>query len=278
MGARGLPMTEPEAISPERMDWPAFNTMFRRRFEEGHHVFVVGPTGSGKSILLGAIVKSQPKRNWVILDAKGGDDPSLDLPGYETIKSWPPTDGFPTVFDDERLLTRLRRALKLEALVEPEPEERKPRHVRLAPPLANLRDFGPQRRLFKITLEDVFARKGTERYSVVIDEAQILADPREGMGLNAEIGAILRVKRFHHVSMVLATQYPVWIPKSSYAEARHRFFFRLNDHERAVRAGEIAGDRKGVPPLIKSLRQHEFLYQETGRGATDRYIISRVSA
>lgn len=265
-----------DTITPERMDWAAFRTMFRRRFEEGHHVFVVGPTGSGKSILLREIVRAQPSRNWVLLDAKGGDDPSLEIDGYETITSWPPPDGLPDLFDDERLLTRLRKVIGLERVEQSEPEPPKPRHVRLAPPLADLRDFGPQRAVFKRTLQDVFRRKGAERYSVVIDEAQIIADPREGMGLNAEIGAILRVKRFHKVSMVLATQYPVWIPKSSYAEARHRFFFRLNDHERAVRAGEIAGDRKGVPPLLKALRQHEFLYQETGRGPVDRFIVSRV--
>lgn len=262
-------------ITPERMDWRTFRSTFARRFEEGHHVFVVGPNGSGKSILLGEIVGCQPKRNWVIMDAKGGDDPSLDLPGYELIRSWPPGDGFPTVFEDERALTRLRRWLKLEPepLDEPPPG---PRHVRLAPALVRMTDFGPQRKVFARALDDLFTRKGAERYSIVIDEAQIIADPREGMGLGGYIGPILRMKRYHKVSLVLATQYPTWIPKSSHAEARHRFFFRLPDHERAVRAGEIAGDRKLVPPLIKSLRQHEFLYQETGRGATDRYIISRV--
>jgi energy-coupling factor transporter ATP-binding protein EcfA2 len=266
-------LTVDDLVVP-RVEWPTFRRSFARRFQKGHHVFVVGPNGSGKSVLVSEIVRSQPKRNWMILDAKGGDDPSLDMEGFERAVKWPHEDASAIIGQGPlSLMDRARRALGLDELdLEPE-RDREPRHVRLAPPIRVYEDLIPMRKYFDHALRDAFVAKGEDVWSVVIDEAQIIADPREGMGLGHRIAPFLRTKRYHGASMVLATQYPVWIPKSSHGEARHRFFFRLYEHERLQGAGEIAGDRKRIPAVIQALRPHEFLYQDA---FTRKLVVSRV--
>lgn len=261
---------EADSLYVEKMDPKAFARYWRRTFKNGQHVFVVGPTGSGKSVLLNSIARWDPLHSWVILDAKGGDDPSLDVDGFDLIRTWPPKQG--DVPQPPDLITKIRRAFGLDAMPEIA-RSNEPIHVRLGPRIDVYEDLDRMKAIFDGALRDLFARKPPDIFNIIIDEAQIIADPKEGFGLGRRIGPILRTKRYHECSLVLATQYPVWIPKSSHNEARHRFFFRLYEHERLQGAGEIAGDRKRIPDVIQSLKPHEFLYQDAEKR---RLIRSRV--
>lgn len=246
----------PARAKVERVPWPRFRAWFRRNVHAGEHAVIVGSTGSGKSYLAREVVPMFG-RNIVILDGKGGDDPSLQIPGFRTVHKWPPPD--------ERWGSVRQIATG---------EAPKPIRVLLTRPINGADDFPAMRVLFEHALRDLFPRKGDRVFALYVDEMQIIADPREGMGLGRYIGPLLRTKRYHGMSVVTATQYPTWIPKSSYRESTHRFLFPIRDEESQEGLGRIAGSRKLLIPVLDSLRRYEFLYYNAPAG---RYVISRVA-
>src|SRR5206468_1021531 len=96
--------------------------------------------------------------------------------------------------------------------------ETPPIRVLVTRPIRSAGDLPVMRDLFERVLLDLFPRKGRRVFALYVDEMQIIADPREGMGLGLYIGPLLRTKRYHGMSVITATQYPTWIPKSSYRE------------------------------------------------------------
>src|SRR6267378_7591578 len=225
------------------MAWPDYLRWLRRHVKAGEHAVIIGSTGSGKSWLAREVVPLFG-RNVVVLDGKGGDDPSLRFPGFRTLNRWPPpVESFHPI--SRHVFGR----------------EPAPVRVLVTRPVRSYAAFPEMRDLFATVLRDLMPRKGRRVYALYVDEMQIIADPREGMGLGHLIGPLLRTKRYHGMSVVTATQYPTWIPKSSYRETTHRWFFPIEDEESSRRLGEISGHRRGVIPVLERLRRHEFLYQ-----------------
>ncbi len=239
----------------ERVPWNRFKAWLRRNVHAGEHAVMVGSTGSGKSYLAREVVPLFG-RNIVILDGKGGDDPSLRIPGFSTITRWPPPD---------------ERWGVVRGLVTG--EKQGPIRVLLTRPINSADDFPMMRGLFESALRDLFPRKGSKVFALYVDEMQIIADPREGMGLGRYIGPLLRTKRYDGMSVITATQYPTWIPKSSYRESTHRWLFPIRDEESQEGLGRIAGNRKLLVPLLDSLKRYEFLYYNAPLG---RYMVSKV--
>lgn len=241
-----------------RVPWEDFRRKLRRRIHAGEHAVIIGSTGSGKSFLAREVVPMFG-RNIVVLDGKGGDDPSLVFPGFTTIRSWPPPA--------EGALFRSFSGRKA----------REPIRVHLAPKVRTITDALPGGALWsesRKVLQDLYTRKGGKVFALYVDEMQIIADPREGLGLGKLIGPLLRVKRYDHMSVVTATQYPTWIPRSSYRETTHRFFFAIEDEESRKRLGEISGRRAEITPVLDSLRPHEFAYQDVRRPR--EFLVSKV--
>ena len=239
----------------ERMPWASYLAWLRRNVKAGEHAVIVGSTGSGKSFLARKVVPLFG-RNIVILDGKGGDDPSLRIPGFRTITQWPPPS-------ERWEVTR--------NLVTGRPT--RPQRVLLTRPINSEADFPAMKVVFEQALRDLFPRRGDKVYALYVDEMQIIADPREGMGLGRYIGPLLRTKRYHGMSVVTATQYPTWIPKSSYRESTHRWLFPIRDEESQEGLGRIAGNRKMLIPILDSMKRYEFLYYHAPSG---RYVISKV--
>src|SRR4051812_17983779 len=73
------------------MDWQQFIRMFNASWRQGEHVGVIGPTGSGKTVVIKAII---PRRKHVALFATKPEDPELSAlvrtEGYKRISTWPP--------------------------------------------------------------------------------------------------------------------------------------------------------------------------------------------
>jgi hypothetical protein len=238
----------------ERMAWPAYLRWLRRNVKAGEHGVIIGSTGSGKSWLAREVVPLFG-RNIVILDGKGGDDPSLAWPGFERITRWPP----PAESQAWTHALLGRETPPMRVLVT--------RKIRSADDLPDMRD------LFQQVLRDLFPRKGRHVFALYVDEAQIVSDPREGMGLARYVGPLLRTKRYHGMSIIQATQFPTWIGRASYRETSHRWLFRLDDETSSDELGKIAGNRKALLPVLDNLRRHEFLYYNRN---AQRYIVSKV--
>lgn len=245
----------PPRAKVERVPWPRFLAWLRRNVHAGEHAVIVGSTGSGKSHLAREVVPLFG-RNIVVLDGKGGDDPSLKIPGFRHIHRWPPPD--------ERW-GAVRGQVTGEA--------RRPIRVLLTRPIKTADDFAHMSVLFEAALRDLFPRKGSRVFALYVDEMQIIADPREGMGLGKYIGPLLRTKRYDGMSVITATQYPTWIPLSSYRESTHRWLFPIRDEDSQEKLGRIAGNRKLLIPVLDSLKRYEFLYYHAPSG---RYVVSKV--
>ncbi len=260
-------------LQVRRYPWRDFRPWFRRNFTRGQHVFVVGKTGSGKSYLLREIISGKPDWDWVILDAKGGMDPSLQIPGFRTGHEWPPTEEqiVPAMLSFPDQMRRWFSEL-VRGPLEPELAEREPKRVHFAPPKV---DDAQLHAIFDRVLKDLSLRGEHDGFGgIVFDEGNTIAGAKNdgGLGLYNRLSPMFRTKRFERTSLVIGTQYPSWIPKSAYNETTHRFFFRVADEDRRKRIAEIAGNKE-VAALIPRLRKHEFLYHHEDR---DLYFISKV--
>lgn len=79
-------LTNPTSAGYKVLPWPDFLDWWAGAWEQGQHVGVVGPTGSGKSTLEGGLCSV---RKWVIaLDPKGGDQ-TLSATGWKRVTKWP---------------------------------------------------------------------------------------------------------------------------------------------------------------------------------------------
>lgn len=237
----------------ERMAWPDFLRRFKRRVKAGEHGVLVGSTGSGKSVLAREVVHLFG-RNVVVLDAKGGDDPSLNFPGFERITKWPPRieqDWRRSVFDEAR---------------------KEPIRVRLAPRIRKMSDLPGMRDTFAGALDDLFTRRGDRVFSIYIDELGVFADPRQ-MKLGPKVEVLLQQLRYRGGSVVTGMQFPTWLPKPAYRETSHRFFFRVKDRDSRLYLSSITGERDEVEPAMRSLGRFEFLYQDIH---ADRFVVSKV--
>ena len=241
----------------ERVPWARFYAWLRRNVHPGEHGFVVGSTGEGKSYLARKVIPLTGY-NIVVLDGKGGDDPSLQWPGFLRSGKWPaPAERFGMV-----------RAFAVG-------ERPRPLRVIVTKPVKGYETLPEMRDLFSRVLHDLIGRKGRDVASLYVDEAQIVSDPIEGMGLKRYIGPLIRTKRYDGMSVWQATQWPTWIGPSSSREATHRFAFRVDDlNDQRELAKKFGEDPRTFMPAYQSLRRFEFVYKHKPTGLL---VISKVA-
>ena len=240
-------------MNVDRMDWETYVRYLRRSFHLGQHGVLIGSTGSGKSVLAREIVPLL-KGNLVLIDGKGGDDPSLAWPSFQMIRTWPP--------GEER---RLVRAFTAEA-------NRQPIRVRLAPKMDRMTQLPDARAMFKRALDDIYTRRRGRVFSVYIDELGAMADPRK-MRLGQEVELLLQQLRYRPGSVITAMQFPTWLPKPAFREATHRWVFRVADEDSAKYLGGVLGNSREMRPLVERLPRFHFLHQNI---ATGRLVVSKV--
>lgn len=215
--------------------WRAFLPAFRWR--QGEHVSIIGPTGSGKSVLTQQLL---PMRSAVcVLGTKPADrtlDRLISHQGYTRVTSWPP------------------------AL----PWHRKPasaewwRRVVLWPPYRGTSDRAVQARVFAEALGDMFA---AGRWCVNVDEAYYLC---RTLGLTHWLEDYWTQGRSSGLSLIAATQRPAWVPLFMYDQATHLFFFSDNDETNLRRVGGLGGlSASRVRATVAALPAHACLYVNT---------------
>lgn len=204
--------------------WREFRAYLNRIWEQGQHGFIIGTTGRGKSTLGRELIKLPRRKAIVILDAKGGS-PSLSLPGFTRIKSWPPD-----VHHGQR--------------------------IRLAPPMNHPDDIPEMREQFLKCLNDIM---GVGLWTVYIDELRPVVEPAE-LNLKAPVERALILGRERKATMITGTQAPRWVPRASYDQSTHIFMFKILDKASQQRLSEIGGDTETIKRIVPKLGAHEFLY------------------
>lgn len=237
----GRNLTEPPGdLEVVGMDFSDFLEWFKPRFQPGHHLSIVGPTGEGKTTLIAQILGL---RNYVIaLDAKGGDSTlaKLEDRGFQRVQ-WPPK----------------RKTWK-------DIEEGKPVRLIVGHKVRTTEDLPKLRQELATVLRDVFNQTG---WTVYADELQILSD-RRLMNLGGSVERILIAARDRGISFLGAFQRPANVPRSMGEMSKWFLVLFTRDRETIERLAEMAGRSaaemrglvRGLPPytvLVFSNRPRE---------------------
>lgn len=206
------------------------------KWEQGEHVTIIGPTGSGKTVLARYLLR---RRAFVVVLGVKNRDPELYGPyereGYELVRKFvadPPDD-----VDTYRVL--------------------------YVPQTSKHGKEGDRIRAqaFRSAMHDIL---DVGHYAVTADDINIMVDD---FGLGPEFKEMWRLGRSELISVVANAQEPVDIPVAAYGMATHLFLFKNLDLYRAKRMAELAGvNREIAQETILKLPDHEFLYINKSSG------------
>lgn len=203
------------------------------RWEQGQHVFIAGPTGSGKTTLAKSLLE---KRSHVLgFGIKAKDDTLKKefadwhfVQSFDEIESW-----------DNRVM------------LWPRPKRRETGNEWRA----------RKRKEFKYAFDRMIKSGG---WGIYIDELAYMSHPKFG-GVADEIGELHFIGRSAGTSILSGVQRPAWVPLSVMASASHAYIARTNLAEDIKRLGDLGGvDRRELERALRALRsRHDFVYQPT---------------
>jgi hypothetical protein len=228
---------------PPHMSWDEFIADVFRWYP-GEHVGCIGPTGSGKTTLILALL---PFRKYVTVIGTKPDDSTLaDLvrtQHYLLMREW--KDYSPSVY---------------------------PRRV-LWPHARALDSLAAQRNAILAGLTSMYLQSGGNSLSkrksdnkwggwcVVIDELWVLIHL---LKLEKTVKTYLQQTRSLGMTLVVGTQRPAFIPLEVYDQSTHLFFWRDNDETNLKRISGISWlSARTVRETVAALPPHHALYINT---------------
>lgn len=212
-------------MSPENVEWPAFAKQWPSQFRQGQHVTIIGPTGSGKTLLAQELIK--PRSHVVATGVKHKDESMSQL----TKQRWLRLNKWQ---DKPRNATRL-------LLWPKESDITKVQAV--------------HKETFSYLLQDVY-KKGS--WCIWTDELRYMTDM---IGLKKAYQLMYVAGRSNNISLVSAAQRPSHVPLEAYSQAQHLILFRTGDERDLQRAGGLNGNNaKQVSAAVADLPFHHFLH------------------
>jgi energy-coupling factor transporter ATP-binding protein EcfA2 len=234
------PASRPGDVPPF-VEWADF--FARWRWHAGEHVTVIGPTGTGKTTVMRAIL---PKRfeagGSVCVVGTKTRDATLKAWAHEDeltrVKSWPPT--WPGWWWNR-----------------PAGDEWKQR-VMLWPKLHTVEDIAAMGPTVHRAMGEMFV---AGNWCVVADEMWYWC---EEMGLAHDLKTWWSQGRSAGLTVVGSTQRPTNIPLLAYSSATHLFFFNDNDEEDLKRISGLGGlPSAKIRGMVAALPFHDVLYVNT---------------
>lgn len=219
----------------------------RIQWKIGQHVVCIGGTDSGKSTLMGVMLRTRPTDHRVVVPVSKGFDRTLTGPlfrGYEHYHRWPPRRKHMRVILWPKNGSTIKETRRLKA------------------------------ELFSEMFNDVLLRRG--HTTIAVDEEHYVA---EALGLYDEITDMLEQGRSFDISQWNNSQRPARIPLATYTNSLHGFFFLTQEDYDVKRLGQMRNkhtDAKGLIWNIERLDHHEFVYiDKIGKLPPVRSVVER---
>jgi hypothetical protein len=218
-------------------------------WEQGQHVSIFGPNGSGKTTAMLGLCGHPGHRPVVLVATKHRDD----LIRRQQQRGWTVCQTLEQVeracdgtFADRWLRWKEPEQIEQEALVVFWPqtaESIKQRRVELGEKVGALLDYA-------------YARGDI---TIALDEALYVSDD---LRLKPNLNACLHEGRASGLSLLVASQRPSWLPRSAYSAPTYLLMFSTNDPDDLKRLGDIGGglDAKMLRRELQLLDEHEFLF------------------
>lgn len=214
---------------------------FAREHALGEHVAIVGPTGSGKSVLALTLLTERGKRlasdrrpTRIAILANKNRDKTMTKLGWPRLKR---RDEWPPGYAKEQCV--------------------------VWPPYGDAKQApGRQKPVFEHVIVEASA---SGNQIIYVDEVAYFTEkPPEGLNMGPLMGQMLATGRSSGLSVFGATQRPRRVPVSLWTESTWLFAFRLRDREDIRRVADF-GERETLFEVVPQLQKHEFLmiHQDT---------------
>jgi hypothetical protein len=241
---------------PTVLQWEDFQAMFLANHKVGEHCAIVGPNGSGKTLLglelckmIGSRKQKDNGRPWpvTVLQYKPRDSTiQLAIPDWPIIKKWPPKYG------EEHCIVWPRGGPPSEA-------------------------SRRQRAVFAPLLDKIYQEGGQ---CVFITEAAYFerAQPN-GLGLSGTMEQFWGTARSLNLSVVSDTQRPRNVTLLMWTEPAWLFVYRLKNRDDVKHIADLSGEQVGVWSIVPQLGEHEFLCirNQQHQGEQHGLYVSRVT-
>lgn len=205
-------------------------------WQQGEHVTIVGPTGSGKTEVIDRLL--EVCTYWVFFGTKNNDPTQTALREHHAAR----------VVRDPREI--VPQATTKYILRPGRPENAS---------VAQIKNH--QRAVFRRALMTLY---GQGNWTIIPDELRYLA---EFLGLKDELTLQWLQGRSEGVSLICGTQRPKFVPLEAYSQATHLFFFRDVDMNNVARIAEIVSvHRTTILKTVPNLPVHDVLYVNTRTG------------
>ena len=235
--------------------WADF--MAQLRWSQGEHVTIIGPTGTGKTTLMRALMQKR-------IQAGGAIVVLATKPRDTALSSWARQDELTIVRDwPPRAPQRWRPPLDH---ITPQGRTLDWEHRVMVWPQADPGRYAETlSAVHRRALVDMFVRGD---YCIAAEELHYLCAE---LGLEKELNTIWTQGRSNGLSLIGGTQRPVNIPLYAYSSASHLFFFGDNDERNLARIQGLGGmAAENIRRQVGTLPKHDVLYVGTRDRVTVR--------
>jgi energy-coupling factor transporter ATP-binding protein EcfA2 len=208
-----------------------------RSWKQGQHIFITGPTGSGKTALARHVVEERLKRGGhvIVFVAKPLEDETIadEYAGFERWKKWRKR---PRVYENKILLW-------------PDVSKAKGNKDEI---------LAIQKAVFQEAFDGI---NHAGHWTVQVDEGLYTVSP-DFLGMSGELAMSHAIGRSGRLSMVTLAQRPSHLPLILYGSAAHALVGRtreLSDQKRLAELGSAEGS-KALAARIAGQGRHDFLW------------------
>lgn len=210
----------------DKLTYQEYLQRFRRKWEPGQHVAIIGPTGSGKTNIAHDV---EQLRKRVVVIATKAKDRTLD-----TYKDFKKRDSWPPDWHEKLILFW-----------------KKPK---------TLGDFRDQQIGIYTVMADLY-KVGS--WTIVFDDLFYVSHT---LRLEGPVRMFYTQVRSNNVSIVSNIQRPFRVPLEAMSQSTYALMFSTRDDKDIRRVAEDMGlDYRELKAALSQLQQYEFLLLETGK-------------